>query len=101
MRCGVLTIDCGNEDFSPAAGADTPVSIRPTDIELIPVPASPGANEFVAKVLRQTYLGKPARLSAGAGTRADPGNNAAASSGGSGGAVGIRLPPAQCRALPC
>jgi iron(III) transport system ATP-binding protein len=102
VRCGGLTIHCGNGDFNPAAGADTPVSIRPTDIELIPVPASPGANEFVAKVLRRTYLGSQRdyllELEGGQQIRATTPQRMVAEVGGD---VGIRLPPEQCRALPC
>jgi iron(III) transport system ATP-binding protein len=101
VRCGGLTIHCGNADFNPAAGADTPVSIRPTDIELIPVPASPGANEFVAKVVRRTYLGSQRdyllELAGGQQIRATTPQRMVAEVGGD---VGIRLPPEQCRALP-
>jgi iron(III) transport system ATP-binding protein len=101
VRCGGLTIHCGNADFNPPAGADTPVSIRPTDIELIPVPAAPGANEFVAKVLRRTYLGSQRdyllELEGGQQIRATTPHRMVAEVGGD---VGIRLPPEQCRALP-
>jgi iron(III) transport system ATP-binding protein len=101
VQCGKLTIRCGNNDFTPAPGADTPISIRPTDVELIAVPKSPGANEFTAKVLRQTYLGSQRdyllELDGGQQIRATTPQRTFAEVGGD---VGVRLPPEQCRALP-
>ena len=102
VHCGPLAVRCGGG--TPATHGDTPVSIRPTDVQLLPEP--PGAeaadvNAFAGLVLRHTFLGAqrdyllelpggqqiratvPLRMQAQVGSR-----------------IGVRLPPEHCRALP-
>jgi iron(III) transport system ATP-binding protein len=101
VRCGPLAIRCVNGDFMPAMGADTPISIRPNDVELGPVSRSPGVNEFTGKVLRHTYLGDQRdyllELHGGQQIRATTPLRTVAEVGQD---IGVRLPPEQCRALP-
>ncbi len=100
VRCGPLVIQCGNR--VAATDAETPVSIRPNDVELIPSPGSPGANEFTGTVLRHTYLGAQRdyllELPGGQQIRAVTPLRTVAEVGSQ---IGVRLPPQQCRALPC
>jgi iron(III) transport system ATP-binding protein len=104
VRCGPMVIRCGNA--VPKVAGETPVSIRPMDVELHSVAAAPGAaaalgvNEFVGTVLRHTYLG-PQRdylleMPGGQQIRATTPLRMVAAVGSQ---VGVRLPPEQCRAL--
>ena len=97
--CGPLTLRCGSG--TPAAQGETPVSIRPIDVELLPGADGAGVNAFSGRVLRHTFLGTqrdylvelpggqqiratvPLRIQAPVGSR-----------------IGVRLPPEHCRALP-
>ena len=81
-------------------GADTPVSIRQHQIELLAREPTDKANVIPAKVLRQVFLGSSRdymvevadgtqfRLITSAGESVAPGSN-----------VWLRLPPEKCRAL--
>ncbi|MEJ1977879.1 MAG: ABC transporter ATP-binding protein [Acetobacteraceae bacterium] len=98
VRCGPMVIRCGND--LPKAAGETPVSIRPMDVELLPVAKAPGVNEFIGTVLRHTYLG-PQRdylleMPGGQQLRATTPLRMVAEVGSQ---VGVRLPPEQCRAL--
>ena len=98
VRCGPLLIECGN--VIPRAVSETPVSIRPSDVEIGPTQAR--ANDFSATILRHTYLGGARdyllELPGGAQIRATtPLHNRAEV----GSTVGVHLPPRHCRALPC
>ena len=109
VRCGPLMIRCGNavppgqeNQGQDTFGQGTPVSIRPGDVEVGQVAPSPGDNEFTATVIRHTYLG-PQRdylleLEGGVQIRAVTPLRTRADIGAT---VGVRLPPEQCRALPC
>jgi iron(III) transport system ATP-binding protein len=98
VRCGPLVIQCGNP--VPRSSAETPVSIRPNDVEF--GPEGPGPNRFTATVLRHTYLGAQRdyllELPGGMQIRATTPLRTHAEVGST---VGIHLPPEQCRALPC
>jgi len=98
VRCGPLVIQCGNP--VPHGHGETPVSIRPGDVELGPLAGR--ANEFSATVRRHTYLGGQRdyllELPGGAQIRATTGLRTLAEVGST---VSIHLPPEQCRALPC
>ena len=99
VRCGALTIRCGNP--LPRAAGELPVSIRPGDVEIGPVEdAAP--NACSATVTRHTYLGGQRdyllELPGGATIRATTPLRTRAEVGS---VVGVRLPPEQCRALPC
>jgi len=100
VRCGPLVIRCGNPVLR--LSGDTPVSIRPTDVAIGAVPATPGPNQFTATVLRHTYLGAQRdyllELPGSAQIRATTSLHIRAEVGS---AVGVTLPPSQCRALPC
>ena len=99
VRCGELLLTCGNP--VPVLAGDTPVSIRPQDVEVGTAPAT-GGNTFPATVLRHTYLG-PQRdylleLPGGEQIRAVTPLRTRAAVGSQ---VSVRLPPEHCRALPC
>ncbi len=100
IRCGPLLIRCGNP--IPSVAGETPISIRPNDVEVGLVPAAPGNNEFTATVRRHTYLGAQRdyllELPGGMQIRATTPLRTRAEVGST---VGIRLPPDHCRALPC
>ena len=104
VRCGPLLIQCGNA--LPHGAAELPVSIRPNDVEVGGVDGGPdganGANAFPATVMRHTYLGGQRdyllELPGGATIRAITPLRLRAEVGST---VGVRLPPEQCRALPC
>ncbi len=95
VRCGSMLIHCGNE----VGEGEVAVSIRPTDIELVP-PGSDGPNTFAATVLRHTYLGGQRdyllELPGGLQLRAVTTLRVRATVGGT---TGVRLPPESCRAL--
>ncbi len=98
VRCGPLVIQCGNP--VPNDVDETPVSIRPNDIQM--GAAGEGPNRFNATVLRHTYLGAQRdyllELPGGATLRATTPLRTLAEIGST---VGVHLPPEQCRALPC
>ena len=98
VRCGPLVIQCGNT--VPGSSSETPVSIRPNDVEF--AADGQGPNRFTATVLRHTYLGAQRdyllELPGGMQIRATTPLRTHAEVGS---IVGIHLPPEQCRALPC
>ncbi len=100
VRCGPLLIQCGNP--VPRKTGDTPVSIRPGDVEIGQLGNGERPNQFPATVRRHTYLGGQRdyllELPGGAQIRATTGLRTLAEVGST---VGIHLPPEQCRALPC
>jgi iron(III) transport system ATP-binding protein len=102
VHCGPLAVRCGSG--TPAAHGETPVSIRPIDVELQPDP--PGAegtdvNAFSGRVLRHTFLGTQrdylVELPGGQQIRATVPLRTQAQVGSR---IGVRLPPEHCRALP-
>ena len=106
VRCGPLTLRCGSG--TPAAQGETPVSIRPNDVEILATPGTPGSprpnpdvNEFTGTVLRHTYLGGQRdyllELPGGQQIRATTPLRTRAAVGSQ---VGVRLSPEHCRALP-
>ena len=101
VQCGPLLIQCGNE--VPPAGPDgeVPVSVRPNDVELVPVADAVGPNAVAATVLRHTYLGGQRdyllALPDGSQIRATTPLRVRAEAGD---ATGVHLPVAACRALP-
>jgi iron(III) transport system ATP-binding protein len=100
VRCGPLVIQCGNP--VPRRTGETPVSIRPGDVEIGHMMGGTRPNEFPATVRRHTYLGGQRdyllELPGGLQIRATTGLRTRAEVGST---VGIHLPPEQCRALPC
>jgi iron(III) transport system ATP-binding protein len=99
VRCGPLTLQCSNSGGK--RDGETPVSIRPGDIEFIPPPQAAGPNEAIGVVRRHTYLGAqrdylvdlPGEMQIRVTTKLQ-------TVVATGDTVGVRFPPQHCRALP-
>jgi iron(III) transport system ATP-binding protein len=99
VQCGPLAIRCGSG--TPASSGETPVSIRPGDIELSLDPVADATNTFTGTVLRQTFLGAHRdyliELPGAHQIRAATPPRVQAAVGST---IAVRLPPEHCRALP-
>jgi iron(III) transport system ATP-binding protein len=99
VRCGTLTLQCSNTAANRSS--DTPVSIRPGDIEFIPPPGTAAPNEAIGVVRRHTYLGAQRDyLVELAGEMLIRVTTPLQTIVAAGETVGIRFPPQHCRALP-
>ncbi len=100
VRSGPLAIAYGSGD--PGTGAETRLSIRPHEIEMLAgQPPGGAANHFAGKVVRHTYLGAArdylVELDGGQLMRVSTRLETVAAQGD---AVTLHLPPHSCRALP-